>query len=128
MYNPKLLRKLQSIFKEFDPVEMGDKDLYAYLASLVYQVPYEDCCEFQLDNYTPNPVGKERRSAVKQMLTPIVQSCGGFIQYEPITGEDVELYCHKQQDCGHCLFRRWCGNIYDMKYIADQLNAVIERD
>ena len=86
-YNVKLLDRVEKIFKGFDPHEVENKDLYSYLASLVYELPYEDCLEWVNDK--PNPVGKERRMRVKQMLLPIVLDCGGY----------------KTNDCREC---QWC--------------------
>jgi DNA polymerase I-like protein with 3'-5' exonuclease and polymerase domains len=52
---------------------MQGKDLYAEIASSVYNMPYEDCLEFYLDgngNKTgeTNKDGKARRSSVKSLL------------------------------------------------------------
>lgn len=43
------------------------KDIYAWIASFIYKVPYEDCKEFRPDG-TTNPEGKERRTAVKSII------------------------------------------------------------
>ena len=46
------------------------KDLYAEIASLAFNVPYDDCLEFRPDG-THNPEGKERRSRAKAILLGI---------------------------------------------------------
>lgn len=43
------------------------KDLYAQIASLSFNKPYEDCLEFRPDG-TTNPDGKARRSQAKTIL------------------------------------------------------------
>ena len=43
------------------------KDLYASIASLAFNKPYEDCLEFRPDG-TTNKEGKERRSQAKSIL------------------------------------------------------------
>lgn len=43
------------------------KDLYGVIGSTLYNLPYEECLEFNTDG-TPNPEGKERRSKVKSVL------------------------------------------------------------
>lgn len=42
-------------------------DLYTWIASKVYAVPYDDCKEHYPDG-TPNPEGKERRSSMKSVI------------------------------------------------------------
>lgn len=43
------------------------KDIYAWIASFIYQLPYEQCLEFNPDG-TKNPEGKERRTSVKSII------------------------------------------------------------
>ena len=57
------------------------KDLYAEIASLAFNVPYDDCLEFRPDG-THNPEGKERRSRAKAIFLgkpkvkcPYIQKC-----------------------------------------------------
>lgn len=52
-----------------------NKDLYAWAASLVYNVPYEECKERYPDG-TLNPQGKERRSSMKAIILGIMYSKG----------------------------------------------------
>ena len=77
MYNQMLIKRLESIFKNFNSDEAQGKDLYSYVASLVYDVPYEDCREWKNDR--PNPDGKDRRSKVKQLIIPVIAECGGAL-------------------------------------------------
>lgn len=51
------------------------KDIYAWIASFIYGVPYEDCKEFRPDG-TTNPEGKERRTSVKSIILGIMYSRG----------------------------------------------------
>ena len=57
---------------ETDPIQayIDGKDLYAEIASLAFNVPYDDCLEFRPDG-THNPEGKERRSRAKAILLGI---------------------------------------------------------
>lgn len=53
------------------------KDLYATIASKIYNVPYEDCLEFYLDENgkktdKTNPEGKKRRTSCKSVLLGIM--------------------------------------------------------
>ena len=77
MYNEDLLNAVEQIFRLYSPIEIEGKDLYSYIASLVYDVPYEQCQEFNKDG-TPNPDGKDLRNRVKQFLLPIVAEYGGI--------------------------------------------------
>lgn len=57
------------------------KDLYAMMASEIYNKPYEDCMEFYLDENgkktdKTNPEGKKRRSSVKSILLGIMYGRG----------------------------------------------------
>lgn len=51
------------------------KDLYAQIASLSFNKPYEQCLEFNPDG-TTNPEGKERRSSAKSILLGILYGRG----------------------------------------------------
>lgn len=50
----------QSAYKE-------GKDIYAWCASMVYHVDYEECKEFRPDG-SVNPEGKKRRSSMKSVI------------------------------------------------------------
>ena len=79
-YNKKLLRTLEDrfdqvqayLFRAFD----GTDDLYSFIASIIYDKDYDDCCEWK--DGKPNKEGKERRDRIKQCLLPIVAECGGI--------------------------------------------------
>ena len=43
------------------------KDVYSEIASLAFNVPYEDCCEHRADG-TPYPEGKKRRGESKKIV------------------------------------------------------------
>ena len=51
------------------------KDLYASIASLAFNKPYEECLEFRSDG-TTNKEGKERRSSAKSILLGILYGRG----------------------------------------------------
>jgi len=51
------------------------KDIYAWIASSIYKVPYEECKEFRPDG-TKNPEGKQRRDSVKSIILGIMYSRG----------------------------------------------------
>ena len=80
MYNQKLIRTLEDrfdkVFSEFDGVE----DLYSFIASIIYDKKYLDCCEWKDEE--PNPQGKELRERAKQFILPIVVECGGLLDGE----------------------------------------------
>ena len=46
---------------------MAGKDLYSEVASKVYNMPYEECCEFRPDG-TFNLEGKARRTKSKSIV------------------------------------------------------------
>lgn len=46
---------------------LEERDLYSWMASQIYQVPYEECHEKYADG-TLNPKGKERRDSVKSII------------------------------------------------------------
>ena len=82
MYNRKLLRTLEDrfdklqayLFRSFD----GEEDLYSFIASIMYNKDYEDCCEFKRDG-SLNHKGIELRDNVRQFILPIVEECGGIL-------------------------------------------------
>ena len=55
---------------------VSGKDLYATIASKIYNVPYEDCLEFYFENGKKtdkvNPEGKKRRTSCKSVLLGIM--------------------------------------------------------
>lgn len=115
MYNQKLLRTLEDrfdklqayLFRSFD----GEEDLYSFIASIIYDKDYEDCCEWK--NEKPNPEGKELRDRVKRFLIPVVVECGGISEgsdeinnaptVTPERPQDAEQ--QNKQDIKSCLYR-----------------------
>lgn len=61
--------------KELIKAYSEGKDIYAWIASFIYNVPYEQCKEFNADG-TKNPEGKERRTSVKSIILGIMYSRG----------------------------------------------------
>ena len=71
---PKVMTQMCGDQKMIDAYKKG-KDLYAEIASLAFNKPYEDCLEFRSDGST-NPEGKERRSSAKSILLGILYGRG----------------------------------------------------
>ena len=85
MINQKLLRTLEDRFDQlqaylFRSFDAEEDDLYSFVASIIYDKDYEDCCEWK--DGKPNPQGKELRDRVKQFLIPVVVECGGISETE----------------------------------------------
>lgn len=68
------------------------KDLYAEMASLAFNYPYEECLEFRPDG-TKNPDGKERRNKAKAIFLGIVYGKG-----VKAIGEDLKVSTQKAQE------------------------------
>lgn len=51
------------------------RDLYAWMGSMVYKVPYEECKEFLPDG-TKNPEGKKRRDSMKNLVLGLMYGRG----------------------------------------------------
>lgn len=51
------------------------KDIYAWIAEKIYNVPYDECKEFRPDG-TKNPEGKKRRDSVKSIILGIMYGRG----------------------------------------------------
>ena len=67
------------------------KDIYATIASLAFDKPYEECKEFREDG-TVNPEGKERRSQAKAIVLGVTYGKG-----IPAIGEDLGISTKKAQ-------------------------------
>ena len=67
------------------------KDIYATIASLAFDKPYEECKEFREDG-TVNPEGKERRSQAKAIVLGVTYGKG-----VPAIGEDLGISTQKAQ-------------------------------
>lgn len=68
---------LASVCKDPKLIEVfhSGKDIYSSIASMVFNVPYEDCLEHYPDG-TTNKEGKERRSISKQLVLSVMYSKG----------------------------------------------------
>lgn len=75
------------------------KDLYAEIASLSFNVPYEECLEFRPDG-TTNPEGKSRRSSAKSILLGILYSRG-----VPSIAEQLGVSVRKAQAIKDSVFK-----------------------
>ena len=92
MYNPELLRTLEErfdklqayLFRSFD----GEEDLYSFIAAVMYDKDYADCCGIK--DGKPNPQGKELRERAKQFILPVVAECGGIIKWDNYTEADPD--------------------------------------
>lgn len=51
------------------------RDLYSWMASEIYQMPYDECKEFRPDG-SVNPEGKKRRSSVKSIILGLMYGRG----------------------------------------------------
>ena len=71
---PKVMTALCKDSKMIQAYHEG-KDLYASIASLAFNMPYEDCLEFKPDG-TTNKDGKTRRSSAKSILLGILYGRG----------------------------------------------------
>lgn len=83
MTNQKLLRTLENRFDQlqaylFRSFDQEEDDLYSFIASIIYDKDYEDCCEIK--DGKPNPQGKELRERAKQFILPVVAECGGVTE------------------------------------------------
>jgi DNA polymerase-1 len=54
---------------------IAGKDLYVEIASIAYNLPYDECKEFREDG-TRNPEGKEKRSAAKAIVLGVLYGKG----------------------------------------------------
>lgn len=54
---------------------ISGRDLYAWMASQIYNKPYDECKEFHQDG-TPNPEGKQRRESVKSIILGLMYGRG----------------------------------------------------
>lgn len=50
--------------KMLESFDLG-RDIYSHIASIAFNLPYEDCCEFYEDGVTTNKEGKNRRKKAK---------------------------------------------------------------
>lgn len=89
----------------------NDRDLYATMASLVYNQPYEECLEFYPDGKT-NKQGKKRRNSVKAIFLGICYGKG-----VPSIARDLDIEIHEAQDIydsvmiGFPKFKKWAEDM-----------------
>lgn len=91
---PKVMTQMCGDQKMLDAYRKG-RDLYAEIASLAFDKPYEDCLEFYLDENgkktdKTNKEGKERRTQAKSILLGILYGRG-------IASVAEQLKCSKQK-------------------------------
>ena len=91
---PKLMTQMCGDKKMLEAYQQG-KDLYAQIASLAFDKPYEDCLEFYLDENgkkttETNKEGKERRTQAKSILLGILYGRG-------IASVAEQLKCTKEK-------------------------------
>lgn len=79
------------------------KDLYVAMASIVYNLPYDECKEFRSDG-TVNKAGKERRSSVKAILLGILYGKG-----IPAIAEDLNVSVKKAQEIYDSVLKAYPG-------------------
>lgn len=78
---------------------MAGKDLYSEIASKAFNVPYEDCREFNEDG-TTNKKGKERRTQAKSILLGVLYGRG-----EKSIAEQLKCSEQKAKDIKQSVFK-----------------------
>lgn len=78
---------------------MADKDLYSEIASKAFNVPYEECKEFDSSGKT-NKKGKERRTQAKSILLGVLYGRG-----EKSIAEQLKCSEQKAKDIKQSVFR-----------------------
>jgi DNA polymerase-1 len=78
---------------------MEGKDLYAEIASLSFNKPYEECLEFRPDG-TTNPDGKARRTQAKSILLGVLYGRG-----VPSIAEQLKVPTKKAQEIKDSVFK-----------------------
>lgn len=96
---------------------MEGKDLYSEIASKAFNVPYEQCREFNADG-TTNKEGKERRSQAKSILLGVLYGRG-----VPSIAEQLSCSVEKAQEIKTSVFR---GFPAIKKFEEDSLNMAYE--
>ncbi len=79
------------------------KDLYAAIASIAFQKPYEECLEFRPDG-TKNKAGKERRSQAKAIVLGICYGKG-----IPAIAEDLKISKQRAQEIYDSIMGKFPG-------------------
>lgn len=79
------------------------KDLYCEIASIAFEVPYDECKEFREDG-TKNPEGKQRRNTAKAIVLGINYGKG-----IPAIAEDLKITKEKAQLIYDKILKRFTG-------------------
>lgn len=94
-----------------------NKDLYVEIASIAYDMPYEECTEFRPDG-TKNPEGKKRRSAAKAIVLGVLYGKG-----VPAIAEDLGV----NRDTAQTIYDKVMHSFPDLeKFMQDSLNMARE--
>lgn len=93
------------------------KDLYAAIASIAFQKPYEECLEFRPDG-TKNKAGKERRSQAKAIVLGICYGKG-----IPAIAEDLRITKQRAQEIYDSIMGKFPGL---RQFIEDSHNMAKE--
>lgn len=96
---------------------MAGKDLYSEIASKAFNVPYEDCLEFNSDG-TTNKEGKARRTQAKSILLGVLYGRGTIS-----IGEQLHCSTEMAQQIKDSVFR---GFPAIKKFEEDSLNMAYE--
>lgn len=99
---PRITAHLSGDEKMIDAYNSG-LDLYARMASLAFNMPYEECLEFRPDG-TKNPEGKERRGKAKAIFLGICYGKG-----VRSIGEDLGLSTQKAQQVYDSVLKEFPG-------------------
>lgn len=84
---PKLTAFIGNIEEMIDGFQ-HDKDAYAMIASVAYNLPYEQCLEFHPGTHEYQPEGKKRRSECKSVLLGVLYGRSVATIAEQLFGKD----------------------------------------
>ena len=76
-YNKKVVERIKKIFAEYNVEDARGKDFYSYIASIVYNKPYEDCLEFYPEG-TKLKVGNKEVIFIFSGLLSTLNNCLGL--------------------------------------------------
>lgn len=79
------------------------KDLYVEIASIAFDLPYDECKEFRADG-TKNPEGKERRGTAKAIVLGVCYGKG-----VPAIAEDLHITVQKAQQIYDKIMKEFPG-------------------
>lgn len=78
--------------KMLESFDLG-RDIYSHIASIAFNLPYEDCSEFYADGVTTNEEGKNRRKKAKAIALGIAYGKG-----VKAISEDIHVNLEKAQE------------------------------